>query len=98
MDIGFDISNNNVVKPIKKVIEPLNIVDTRNPPDSGGGNENNPNDNNEVDYDQDWSDWRNVIPNYNINLEAKEKYLAGLEKPTNLKFLSLGVLAYFLLS
>ena len=94
MGFGFDISDNNVVQPNKKVIEPVNIVDTQNPPDSGGGNRT---DSDSLPPDVDYTDWRNVIPNYTLSEDAKEEFIENIPKP-NYTFLGLGVLAYLIMS
>lgn len=96
MGFGFDISNNNVVQPNKKIIEPVNIVDTQNTPDSGGGNRT---DSDSLPPDIDYTDWKNVIPNYTLSEKAKEEWIEN--NPLNNKnfmFLGLGVLAYLIMS
>jgi len=93
MGFGFDISDNNVVQPNKKVIEPVNIVDTTNPPDSGGGNRT------DTDYSDPNRSWttEDVIPNIGLMEDAKGDFLESLpEKQKPFAYLGIGVLAYYL--
>jgi hypothetical protein len=96
MGFGFDISDNNVVQPNKKIIEPVNIVDTTNPPDSGGGNRTDTDDSVPI---VDYTDWKNVIPNYTLSQEAKEEWIENNPLPNkNYMFLGFAVLTYLIMS
>lgn len=93
MAYGFDISDNNVVQPNKKIIKPVNIIDTQNPPDSGGGNRT------DTDYSDPNRSWTSdeVIPNLDLSEDAKDSFIDSLpEKQKPFAYLGLGFLAYYL--
>lgn len=91
MAIGFDIYNNGVVSSTKNVVEPANIVDGYNPPDSSGGGDD--------PVPPDSTSWttEDVIPNIELSENAKQDFLDSLpddKKPY--AYLGIGALLYYL--
>ena len=100
MSFGFDITNNIIESPPKKVKEPVNFVDGENPPDNASGNDNTERINDPVPPDT--SNWTNedYIPHIELARDAKNKYLDSLpnKQKNQFVYLGFGVLIYYLFS
>ena len=93
MRIGFDINRDDVVSSTKNTVEPLNIVDTENAPDIGGGNRT---DSDYMNPNRSWTS-EEVIPNIDLSKDAKKSFIESLpEDKKPYAYLGIGALIYYL--